>query len=130
MVGDVDPSHHRAAPIDGKQCRQHAQGRRLTSAVGSQEAEDLPPPHLDADAPDRLDRAGLGTEALAKLGRGDDGVQVAVSLMTWCQWFAFATASSTGGAGHTGSPGRSCTWRHHSIPSSEPDAISAASLPT
>ncbi len=44
--------------------------RRLAGAVGAEEGEDFPPPHLEVDAAHRLDLA----IALAQAADGDDGV--------------------------------------------------------
>ena len=74
LAGHVAAGHHGRAAVDGQQGGEHPQRRRLAGAVGTEEAEDLAPGHLDAHAPDGVHAAPGGAERLLQVVGGDDAV--------------------------------------------------------
>ena len=72
LARDVGAGHARRARVDGQQRREHPERRRLSGSVRSEEAEDLAPTDLEADALDRFDGSFPAAEALAKILRRDD----------------------------------------------------------
>lgn len=69
----VVAGHGGRAPGRGEQRGEHAQGGRLTRAVGAEEGDDLARADGQVDAADGFHRAARGREGPGQPGRADDG---------------------------------------------------------